>query len=406
MTFESMDLKPELLEALKNRGYQKPTPIQEQAIPAIIEGRDILAGSQTGTGKTAAFALPVLDLLTDTAHRGKNPRCLVLTPTRELADQVATSFESYGNFLNIRITKIYGGVKINPQTIALRKGTDVVVATPGRLLDHMNQGNIKLSSIEMLVLDEADRMLDMGFIKDIYKIIGQLPEGRQNLMFSATYDKAIRKLAKDILNNPLEIEVARRNQAADKVDQVIYKIPSNQKRDLLCHLIKEGNWYQVLVFVRTKHGASRLASQLQKKGILSMAIHGDKSQNARTKALKQFQKGDIQALIATDIAARGLHLEDLSHVVNYDLPQVPEDYIHRIGRTGRAGKSGRAISLITGEDKKMLARIERVLNGTIPEEKALGFEPQREEKKNHTPSGSGNSRRRQPPKRGGKNSGR
>jgi len=375
MKFEELGLKPGLLRAADSKGYKTTTPIQAQAIPAIIKGKDVLGGAQTGTGKTAAFALPILDRLSEATIESKHPRALILTPTRELADQVGESFIDYGKFLSLRAIKIYGGVKINPQISNLRNGTDIVIATPGRLLDHLQQKTIDLSRVEILVLDEADRMLDMGFIRDIKKIISFLPPQRQNLLFSATYGNDIKALAKEILRDPVSVEVTKRNAAADKVEQLVHFIDKNQKRHLLAHLIKEGSWYRVLVFVRTKHGANRLASQFYKEGIPSAAIHGNKSQAARTRALKQFIKGDIQALIATDVAARGLHLEDLSHVVNFDLPNIPEDYIHRIGRTGRAGKSGIAISLVSSEDKQHLQRIEKLLKNSVPVGRVDGFKP-------------------------------
>jgi len=375
MTFNKLGLKPEILSALEKTGYNKATPIQEQAIPAIMNGKDVLGGAQTGTGKTAAFALPILDRLSENPKRAKYPRALVITPTRELADQVAESFRTYGRDLKLVSTKIYGGVKINPQISALKNGTDIVIATPGRLLDHLNQGTIKLNQVEILVLDEADRMLDMGFINDIKKIIKNLPEGRQNLLFSATYSKDIKILANGVLKNPVNIEVSKRNTAADKVEQFVHHVAKDQRKELLAHLIQDGSWYQALVFVKMKHGANRLAQQLNKLGIPSAAIHGDKSQGARTRALKDFKKGDIQALIATDVAARGLQIDNLDYVVNFDLPQVPEDYVHRIGRTGRAGKSGKAVSLVHPEDKKQLQRIEKLLKYTIDTVKVEGFEP-------------------------------
>lgn len=379
MIFEELGLKPELLRAVGSRGYKTTTPIQAQAIPAILKGKDVLGGAQTGTGKTAAFALPILDKLSEGNRSNrigtKNPRSLILTPTRELADQVAESFIDYGKFLSLNIVKIYGGVKINPQIANLKNGTDIVIATPGRLLDHLQQKTINLSNIEVLVLDEADRMLDMGFIKDIKKIITFLPEQRQNLMFSATYGNDIKVLAKGILHDPVSVEVTKRNAAADKVEQLVHYIDKNQKRHLLAHLINDGSWYRVLIFVRTKHGANRLTSQLQKGGISSAAIHGNKSQAARARALKNFMKGDTQALIATDVAARGLHMEDLSHVVNFDLPNIPEDYIHRIGRTGRAGKSGIAVSLVSTDDKQNLQRIQKLLKDPIPVGTVSNFKP-------------------------------
>lgn len=374
MTFDKLGLKPEILMALEKQGYKFATPIQAEAIPAVLSGKDVLGGAQTGTGKTAAFALPILNRLSENPQKIKHPRALVVTPTRELADQVAESFRTYGRNLKLVSTKIYGGVKINPQISSLKNGCDIVIATPGRLLDHLNQGNIKLNNVEVLVLDEADRMLDMGFINDIKKIIKNLPAQRQNLLFSATYSKEIKTLVNGILNNPVTIEVSRGNTAAEKVEQTVHLVGKNQRKDLLAHLIHDGCWYQALVFVKMKHGANRLAQQLNKMGIPSSAIHGDKSQGARTKALKDFKKGDIQALIATDIAARGIQIDNLDYVVNYDLPQVPEDYVHRIGRTGRAGKSGRAISLVHPEDIKQLQRIEKLLKHTIDVKEVEGFD--------------------------------
>jgi ATP-dependent RNA helicase RhlE len=375
VTFNKLGFGPEILSVLERKGYNKPTPIQAQAIPPVMKGKDVLGGAQTGTGKTAAFALPILHRLSETGKRERHPRSLVITPTRELADQVCTSFRSYGGNLNLNTVKIFGGVKINPQISSLKNGADVVVATPGRLLDHLNQKTINLKNVEVLVLDEADRMLDMGFIHDIKKILKKLPENRQNLLFSATYSKEIRSLASSVLKNPVNVEVTPRNTAAEKVEQAVHHVDKAQRKELLVHLIREGNWFQTLVFVSMKHGANRLAKYLDKNGIPSAAIHGDKSQGARTRALEQFKKGDIQALVATDIAARGLQIDNLDSVINFDLPQVPEDYVHRIGRTGRAGKSGKAISLVHPEARKQLQRIERILKQDIPVERADGFTP-------------------------------
>ncbi len=376
MIFEELGLKPGLLRAVSSRGYTKATPIQAQAIPAILRGKDVLGGAQTGTGKTAAFALPILERLSEKTFNGsRSPRALIVTPTRELADQVGMSFQDYGKYLSLDTMKIYGGVKINPQIANLRNGTDIVIATPGRLLDHLQQKTINLSKVEILVLDEADRMLDMGFIKDIQKIISFLPKQRQNLMFSATYGNDIKKLAKGILRDYVSVEVTKRNAPAEKVEQLVHFVEKNQKRHLLSYLIKDEAWYRVLIFVRTKHGANRLTSQLNKGGIPSAAIHGNKSQAARARALKSFMKGDMQALVATDVAARGLHMEGLSHVVNFDLPNISEDYIHRIGRTGRAGKSGIAISLVSTDDRPYLRKIEKLLNTSIPEGNVIGFKP-------------------------------
>ncbi|MBN2618564.1 MAG: DEAD/DEAH box helicase [Spirochaetales bacterium] len=379
MTFEQLGLKEELLKAVSNKGYTEATPIQEESIPAILKGRDLLGGAQTGTGKTAAFALPILNNLSEKERLTKNPRALILTPTRELAAQVGESFRNYGKHLNLNSAIIFGGVKINPQISTLKNGVDILVATPGRLLDHINQKTVKLNSIEVFVLDEADRMLDMGFIKDINKIIALLPKERQNLLFSATYGTEIRELAHGLLKNPKSVEVTKRNSAAEKVTQIVHKIDKNSKKDLLKYIIEKENLYQVLVFVKTKHGANRLSKFLDKSGIPSAAIHGDKSQGARTKALKDFKCGDLQALIATDVAARGLHLEDLSHVINYDLPQVAEDYVHRIGRTGRAGKSGIAISLVSNDEISQLKKIEKMLKNNIDIVAVKGFKPPKDE---------------------------
>lgn len=375
MDFNSFNLTDELLQAVKKRGYCVPTPIQVQAIPLILEGRDLIGGAQTGTGKTAAFALPILQLLNQSRRRSSRPRALVLSPTRELAAQVAESFSDYGRALPLRTTCIFGGVKINPQISALRKGTDVLVATPGRLLDHLSQGTLDLGEIEILVLDEADRMLDMGFIRDIRKVMSYLPKERQNLLFSATYSPEIRRLSSEILNYPAIVEVSRKNEAAEKVEQSFFSIERNQKRHLLVHFIQTHSWYQALVFVSTKHGADRLSKQLVKNGIPAGAIHGNKSQNARTRALGEFKKGDLQVLVATDVAARGIHLEDLSHVVNYNLPQVPEDYIHRIGRTGRAGKSGKSVTFVSSDEKDQWNKIQKVLKTSVQVSQPIGFVP-------------------------------
>jgi len=368
MSFENLGLSPEILKAVELRGYTEPTPIQKEAIPAILKGKDILAGAQTGTGKTAAFTLPLLHRLSTNRHPGgpRNPRALIITPTRELAAQVGESIVVYGQGLNIHSTIIFGGVYANPQIQALRKGVDIVIGTPGRLLDLAGQKVLDLSHIEVLVLDEADRMLDMGFIHDIRRIIKLVPLKRQTLFFSATYTKEIKSLGDNILDNPEVIEVARRNTAAESVEQCIYRVKKVEKRKLLARLISEGKWHQVLVFVRTKHGADRLAKQLERGGIIATAIHGNKSQGARTRALSDFKIRKVRVLVATDIAARGLDINHLPYVINFELPQVPEDYIHRIGRTGRAGSSGKAISLIAPEELKQLRVIEQILKKTIP----------------------------------------
>ncbi|NWK55970.1 DEAD/DEAH box helicase [Verrucomicrobiaceae bacterium N1E253] len=373
MSFKTFNLSQALQKALTTQGYTSPTPIQEQAIPAILAGRDVIGGAQTGTGKTAAFALPVLQLLADRNRRTPQPKALVLAPTRELAAQVHDSFKTYGKHLPLRSACIFGGVGINPQTNILRRGVDILVACPGRLLDHANQGTVDLSKVEVLVLDEADRMLDMGFIHDIRRVLKLLPENRQNLLFSATYSPEIKQLSKSVLRNPQMIELASENTAAHTVTQVVYKTAKDQKRHLLAHLIKEGQWEQVLVFTRTKHGANRLAGQLDKVGIRGAAIHGNKSQGARTRALSDFKNRKVQVLVATDIAARGLDIDQLPHVVNFELPKVAEDYIHRIGRTGRAGASGEAVSLVCVDEKKEFMAIERLLKTNIAQQKVQGF---------------------------------
>jgi ATP-dependent RNA helicase RhlE len=368
MSFSDLGLMPELLRAVADKGYDTPSPIQTQAIPAVLSGRDVLAGAQTGTGKTAGFVLPILQrLAADTAHgTSRAPRALVLTPTRELAAQVADSSRNYGKYLQLNTYQVFGGVSINPQISNLRSGCDVLVATPGRLLDLAQQRAVDLSKIQVLVLDEADRMLDMGFINDIRKIIKLLPQKRQNLLFSATYSDDIRGLAERLLHDPLSIQVAPRNAPIELVEQRAYRVQKEQKRHLLVHLIQENNWHQVLIFNRTKHGANRLTQQLEGAGIKAAAIHGNKSQAARVKALDMFKRGQITALVATEVAARGLDIKELPQVVNYELPNVPEDYVHRIGRTGRAGAAGEAISLVSGDETGLLRDIERVLRRSIP----------------------------------------
>ena len=345
----------------------EPTPVQARVIPEILAGRDILAGAQTGTGKTAGFTLPILQALQAEANPPRQPRALVLVPTRELAAQVNESIRSYGKYLRLRTLVVFGGVSINPQIDALRRGTDILVATPGRLLDHAQQRTVDLSRVQILVLDEADRMLDMGFIADIRRVIKLLPQRRQNLLFSATYSEDIRKLAQSLLRDPVEIEVARRNAAVDSVEQRAYFVAKDQKRSLLSHLIQDGDWSQVLIFTRTKHGANRLTKQLQQDGIEAAAIHGNKSQSARTQALAQFKNFDIRALVATEVASRGLDIKELPHVVNYELPNVPEDYVHRIGRTGRAGATGIAVSLVSSDEAGLLKDIEKLLRKSVPQ---------------------------------------
>jgi len=374
MSFSALGLSAELLCAVAAQGYTQPTPIQSKAIPAVLARRDVLAAAQTGTGKTAAFTLPMLHLLSQSAQRQRAPRALVLTPTRELAAQVGESVSTYGQHLPLRALQIFGGVGMVPQTTALRRGVDILVATPGRLLDHVGQGNVDLSKIEFFVLDEADRMLDMGFIHDIRRVLKLLPSKRQNLLFSATYSREIEQLAIGLLHDPLRIEVAPRNTAAETVTQVVHPVAREAKRSLLSHLILQGDWQQVLIFTRTKHGANRLAEQLGRDGITAAAIHGNKSQGARTRALADFKSGALRALVATDIAARGLDIDRLPHVVNFELPNVPEDYVHRIGRTGRAGSDGTAVSLISPDERGLLAGIERLLGRRIDVQRIDGFE--------------------------------
>jgi ATP-dependent RNA helicase RhlE len=364
MSFTELGLKPELSRAVAEKGYTVPTPIQREAIPAVLGGRDVLAGAQTGTGKTAAFVLPILQNLG--APQAGAPRALVLTPTRELAAQVAASAQDYGRFVELRTVVIFGGVSERPQIEALRRGCDILVATPGRLLDLAQQGVLKLSEVRVCVLDEADRMLDMGFIHAIRQIVRMLPKERQNLLFSATYSEDIRALAARMLRTPVAIEVAARNATADRIEQHVYRVPKDHKRHLLAHLIEDGNWQQVLVFTRTKHGANRLAQQLEGSGIRSAAIHGNKSQAARVRALSDFKEGRVTALVATEVAARGLDIKELPFVVNYELPNVPEDYVHRIGRTARAGGSGAAVSLVSPDEAPLLRDIEQVLRRTLP----------------------------------------
>ncbi len=374
MSFEKLGLKPELLCAITARGYKIATPIQAKSIPPILEGRDVMAGAQTGTGKTAAFSLPILQRLNDTQKKGRHPRALILTPTRELAAQVVEFIEHYGKSLTLRSMAIFGGVSIRPQISKLKKGMDILVATPGRLLDHVGQKTLNLSEIEILVLDEADRMMDMGFSNDLKKIVKLIPHQRQNLLFSATYSTEIKQLADKMLNQPVLIEVATRNTTADTVDQIVHPVEQNKKQKLLSKLIREGNWQQTLVFTRTKHGANKLVKALLIDDIAAAAIHGNKSQGARTRALAEFKSGQLRVLVATDIAARGLDINLLPHVVNYELPDTPENYIHRIGRTGRAGAKGKAVSLVCPEDNYELHAIHRLLKREIPMESIEGFD--------------------------------
>ncbi len=377
MTFQSLGLSTELLRAVADEGYTTATPIQQQAIPKVLQGQDVFASAQTGTGKTASFTLPLLQRLNAIrpSKGPRSPRALILTPTRELAAQVDNSVQVYGKYLSLRSVVVYGGVSIKPQIQALKRGADIVVATPGRLLDHLGQKTVDLSQTEMLVLDECDRMLDMGFIHDIRKVLTNLPDSRQTLMFSATYSKAIRKLAGALLENPVQIEVAPRNTAAEQVEQIVHPVDRKRKRELLSYLIGFNNWRQVLVFTRTKHGANRLAEQLAKDGLKTAAIHGNKSQAARTRALKDFKQGKVRVLVATDVASRGLDIDQLPHVVNFELPNVPEDYVHRIGRTGRAGNEGQAISLVSHDENSLLDGIEQLLNRRLEKDVILGYEP-------------------------------
>ena len=368
MSFESLGLRAELLSAITTMGYTEPTPIQTQAIPVVFEGCDLLAGAQTGTGKTAAFALPIVQRLGENPPRQKRraPRALVLVPTRELAAQVSEQMNNFARRLALRSTMIYGGVTIQAQIERLHRGVDIVVATPGRLLDHAERGTINLSRIEFLVLDEADRMLDLGFIDDIKKVAEYLPVKRQTLLFSATYSQSIKQLADELLDHPRRIEVARKNIAADAVTQAIYGVERSRKREMISFLIRQGGWNQVLVFTRTRYGADKLTEELIYDGIKAAAIHSNKSQSIRTRTLAEFKRGDVRVLVATDVAARGLDIEHLPHVVNYDLPQVPEDYVHRIGRTGRAGENGMALSLVSPEEQPLLTAIEKLLTYAVP----------------------------------------
>ena len=408
VNFAALGLAQPLLRAVADTGYTIPTPIQAQAIPLVLAGQDLLGAAQTGTGKTAGFTLPILQLLTQNpaaARRPGRPRCLILTPTRELAAQVEQSVKTYGKHVAVKSVVVFGGVGFQPQADALRRGVDILVATPGRLLDHAQQKTVDLSGVEILVLDEADRMLDMGFIRDIRRVLALLPRKRQNLLFSATFSDEVRELAGGFMNDPQRVEVARRNAPADLVEQVVHLVERAKKRDVLAHLIRQGSWTQVLVFMRTKHGANRLAEQLNRDGIASAAIHGNKSQGARTRALAEFKSGKVPVLVATDIAARGLDIEELPHVVNFELPNVPEDYVHRIGRTGRAGCTGVAVSLVDAEEADYLKDIEKLLKRPIERVAVEGFvapvrahQPERERQQRHgrgaEPHRNGNEQRR------------
>lgn len=376
MLFTELGLSQALLKAIDKQGYTQPSPIQEKAIPQVLAGKDILASAQTGTGKTAGFTLPMLQLLSERqTSKRRTVRALVLTPTRELAAQVSANVESYSEFLDIKSTVVFGGVNANPQIRTLRSGVDILIATPGRLLDLYNQKVFTLSDIEILVLDEADRMLDMGFLRDIRKILSLMPAKRQNLLFSATFSKEIKQLANGMMNNPILVEATPENTTAEKVDQKVYRVDQSKKQAVVTKLVSEGDWQQVLIFTRTKHGANKLSEKLGKSGITSAAIHGNKTQNARTNALDGFKKGKIRVLVATDIAARGLDIPLLPHVINFELPNVPEDYVHRIGRTGRAGASGLAISLVAHDELEYVRGIEKLLGMKLESDVIEGFEP-------------------------------
>ncbi len=380
MSFDSLGLSAALLRGVAEQGYSEPTPIQARVIPIVLEGRDVLAGAQTGTGKTAGFTLPLLQRLAASAPSDarRRIRALILTPTRELAAQVEDSVRRYGKYVPLRSAVVFGGVNINPQTALLRRGVDVLVATPGRLLDHASQRNVDLGGVEIFVLDEADRMLDMGFLPDIRRVIALLPAKRQSLLFSATFPDDIRRLAGKLLDNPASIEVAAPNATADRIEQLVYHVEKSSKRAVLSHLISKDDWRQVLVFTRTKHGANRLAHQLEDDGLAATAIHGNKSQAARTRALADFKAGNVRVLVATDIAARGLDIDQLPHVVNFDLPEVPEYYVHRIGRTGRAGREGVAVSLVGSDERPLLKAIEQLVGQRIPVAPTPNVMPARE----------------------------
>ena len=414
-SFDSLGLIPQLLKAVQKEGYKTPTPIQAKAIPAILSGRDVIGGAQTGTGKTAAFVLPILQQLFQNRTKDRSPRALILTPTRELAAQVERFVVNYGKGLGVYSCAIYGGVKIGPQVSLLRRGVGIVVATPGRLLDHAQGGTINLSRVETFVLDEADRMLDMGFMPDIRKIIALLPESRQNLLFSATYSDEIRRLSKKLLDDPEKIEVARRNTAAEQVRQIVHPVEQSRKRELLVELIDSGDWDQVLVFARTRHGAEKLSRYLSKAGVDAVAIHGDKSQGQRTRALDRFKKGSVRVLVATDVASRGLDIRQLPRVVNYELPDVAEDYVHRIGRTGRAEEKGDAHSLVCKAERNKLAAVEQLLEKKIERSEIAGFEGEsieqgfssqkgRTRQRSRSRSGRGAPRTRSRPERGRRDS--
>lgn len=400
MSFNSLGLSDALLKAISKKGYTTPSPIQQKAIPPILEGKDVLASAQTGTGKTAGFTLPILQILSQGKHLSHRPiRALILTPTRELAAQILANIKEYSEFVDLRSTVIFGGVNQNPQVAQLRQGIDILVATPGRLIDLQNQGLVSLAKVEILVLDEADRMLDMGFLRDIERIMKVLPSKRQNLMFSATFSKDIKKLAMGILHHPVQVEATPENTTVDAIIQKVYPCAKEKKTELIIKLITEGNWKQILVFTRTKQGANKLTESMISAGIKAAAIHGNKGQGARTKALASFKNGSLTALVATDIAARGLDIPLLPHVVNFELPNIPEDYIHRIGRTGRAGASGEAISLFSPDETVFLRDIEKLVGLKLPKENIKGFEPDPNASKEPIKQGQGRAQRNSNPPR-------
>ena len=400
MSFNSLGLSDALLKAISKKGYTTPSPIQQKAIPPILEGKDVLASAQTGTGKTAGFTLPILQILSQGKHLSHRPiRALILTPTRELAAQIYDNIQEYGEFLDLRSAVIFGGVNQNPQTAQIRRGLDILVATPGRLIDLQNQGLVSLSKVEILVLDEADRMLDMGFLRDIERLIKLLPSKRQNLLFSATFSKDIKKLAMGILHHPVQVEATPENTTVDAIIQKIYPCAKEKKTELIIKLITEGNWKQILVFTRTKQGANKLTEAMISSGIKAAAIHGNKGQGARTKALAGFRDGSLTALVATDIAARGLDIPLLPHVVNFELPNIPEDYVHRIGRTGRAGASGEAISLFSPDETVFLRDIEKLVGLKLPKENITGFEPDPNASKEPIKQGQGRQQRNSTPRK-------
>lgn len=400
MSFNSLGLSDALLKAISKKGYTTPSPIQQKAIPPILEGKDVLASAQTGTGKTAGFTLPILQILSQGKHLSQRPiRALILTPTRELAAQILANIKEYGEFLDLRSAVIFGGVNQKPQVAQLRQGVDILVATPGRLIDLQNQGLITLSKVEILVLDEADRMLDMGFLRDIERIMKVLPAKRQNLMFSATFSKDIKKLAMGILHKPVQVEATPENTTVDAITQKVYPVAKEKKTELIIKLISEGNWQQILVFTRTKQGANKLTESMISAGIQAAAIHGNKGQGARTKALAGFKNGSLTALVATDIAARGLDIPLLPHVVNFELPNIPEDYVHRIGRTGRAGANGEAISLFSPDETVFLRDIEKLIGMKLPKENIRGFEPDPNASTEPIKQGQGRQQRNSAPRK-------